>query len=328
MRYLLSGIIIASALFSACSSTPKAPMKANLDSLEAQANYITSKNVCKKIAELHINFIEKPFVLGAFDIRDGINSRVPEDSYNKLLETATANASPIAKLSQTPAQTSTQNSEDEPEHEFPNGLRSVDERISYLTAREIAKSFGKNGIPVLPASMALGLADAQTKDAPKISAAEEKEIVKAIREKIQHPDDDWAENRKRYYTTEEKAFFANNITKPDVVALASGVQYLIVKQGKGKVPKANDSIVVNYKGLLLDGNEFDSSYKRNKPDTFKLSDMISGFTQAMTQVPEGSKVIIYIPSSQAYAEKGNAGVPPYAAIIFEVEFINIKKGFF
>jgi|GEM_PF-204140 len=323
MRHLFSGLLIVSILLSACSSTPKTPIRgADLDSLEGQANYITSKNVCKKIAGLHIDFEEKPFLLGAFDIRDGIASRVPEDSYNALLEESKANASPIAKLAQAPSNT------DEPENEFPNGLRSVDERISYLTAREIAKSFGKNGIPVLPTSMAIGLADSQTKEAPKISAVEEKEMVKAIREKISNTDDVWAENRKHYYITEEKSFFANNITKPNVMSLDSGVQYIIVKKGTGKIPKANDSVVVNYKGLLLDGNEFDSSYKRNKPDTFKLSNMIVGFTQAMTQVPEGSKVIIYIPSALAYAEKGNVGVPPFAAIVFEVDFVNIKKGFF
>lgn len=322
MRYLLSGIIL-SALLSACSSAPKTAVRsADLNTLEGQANYITSKNVCKKIAELHIDFSEKPFILGAFDIRDNIRSRVPEDSYNALLEAARNDASPIA--SATPPETN----DEEKVNEYPNGLRTVDERISYLTAREIAKSFGKNGIPVLPASMALGLADAQSKESPRISAADEKILGKAIREKIQQPDDDWAANRKQYYIAEEKFFFASNIIKPEVISLDSGVQYVILNKGKGKTPKAKDSVIVNYKGLLLDGNEFDSSYKRGKPDTFQLSDMISGFSQAMTQVPEGSKVIIYIPAAQAYGEKGNAGVPPFAAIAFEVEFISIKKGFF
>lgn len=322
MRYLLSGLIL-STLLCACSSTPKMPARgADLNTLEGQANYITSKNVSKKIADLHIDFTEKPFILGAFDIRDGISSRVPEESYDALLEAARTNASPIAAPKKSSA------NDEEPADEFPSGLRSVDERISYLTAREIAKSFGKNGIPVLPASMAAGLADAKSKEPPRISAADEKIIGKAIREKIQQEDDDWAANRKQYYIAEEKTFFASNITKPSVLSLDSGVQYIVLNKGKGKIPKANDSVVVHYKGKLLDGNEFDSSYKRGKSETFKLSDMISGFSQAMTQVPEGSKVIIYIPAAQAYGEKGNVGVPPFAAIVFEVEFLNIKKGFF
>jgi len=321
MRYLLSASFTFCLFLCACSSTPKIAAKsADLDTLEGQANYITSKNVCKKLAELHINFVGNPFLLGAFDVRDGISSRVPEESYKSLLEASHTNASPLVVAPNTTG--------DESENEFPNGLRSVDERISYLTAREIAKSFGKNGIPVLPASMAIGLADTMTKDAPQISAAEEKIIVKMIREKIQQPDNDWAENRKHYYIAEEKSFLAGNITKPEVMSLESGVQYRLLKQGKGKKPKANDSIVVNYKGTLLDGNEFDSSYKRNKPDTLKLKDMIPGFSQVMTQVPEGSKVVIYIPAALAYAEKGNTGVPPFAAVIFEVDFLNIKPGFF
>ncbi|HWV16414.1 MAG TPA: FKBP-type peptidyl-prolyl cis-trans isomerase [Cellvibrio sp.] len=319
MRYLLSGIIALSLLCSACSSSPEKPPKsADLSTLEGQANYITSKNVTQKLAEVHINFVGNPFLLGAFDIRDGIPARVPEESYNELLEASRIASSPIAR-----EQTNT-----DAEPEFPNGLRTLDERISYLTAREIAKSFGKNGIPVLPASMAVGLADTLSKDAPQISAAEEKMIVKQIREKIQNSDDDWAANRKQYYISEEKSFFAANITKANVTSLASGVQYVIVKKGKGKVPRAKDSVVVNYKGTLLDGREFDSSYSRNKADTFKLSDMIPGFTQAMTQVPEGSKVIIYIPSALAYGEKGSANIPAFAAVVFEVELLSVKSGFF
>lgn len=318
MRYLAMAALILLTFLSACSSTSKPSIKnPDLKSLEGQANYITSKNACKKLAGLQIAFTEKPFLLGAFDARDGIDSRVPEKNYQDLLNTSHSDAP------KTPSSEG-----DEAISELPTGLRSPDEQLSYLTAREIAKSFGKNGIPILPASMALGLADAQTKDKPQISAKDEKIIVKLIQEKVAAGDNDWAENRNIYYRAEEKAFFAQNITKPKVQALNSGVQYLIVKKGKGKTPKANDSVVVNYKGLRLDGNEFDSSYKRKKPETFKLSSMIAGFGEVMTQVPEGSHVIMYIPSALAYGEKGNEVVPPFAAIIFEVDFVNIKTGFF
>jgi len=110
--------------------------------------------------------------------------------------------------------------------------------------------------------------------------------------------------------------------------LNSGVQYKFVKKGTGKLPKIKDTVTVHYRGTLLDGTEFDSSYKRGKMDSFKLKDMIPGFSEAMSQVPDGSKVIIYIPTHLAYVEKGADGVPPYAALIFEVELNGIKSGFF
>lgn len=305
---------------SACSSTPEIAAKGvDLNSLEAQANYITSKNACKQIQAANIHLTDKAFLLGAFDVRDGITARVPENSYNTLVETLHTNSSPLANVAKI-------NSDDE--SNFPNGLRTLEERLSYLTAFSIAKSFGKKGIPVLPTSMAVGLADTQTKDAQKFTPEEEKIIINKIKEKIQLTDNDWAENRKHYYMAEEKAFFADNIIKPNVMSLASGVQYIVLKKGSGKTPKPNDTVTVNYRGLLLDGTEFDSNYNRNGSDTFKLNAMIAGFTQGVSQIQEGSKVLIYIPATLAYGDKGTVGIPPYAAVMFEVDLLSIKTGFF
>lgn len=320
MRSLLKvGLVSLFLTLFACSSKLDIPYKGvELNSLEQTANYFQARNVCKKITSMKIRIDEKPFLLGAYDVRDGIAPRIPEETYGELLDALQKNASPLASAPQL--------SDDS---DAPEGLRTTQERVSYLTARAIAKSFGKNGIPVMPASMAIGLADAQsTNTPPKISAKEEKDLLAAIKEKIQIKDNDWAENRKQFYMAEEKAFFADNIVKPGVIALDSGVQYKFVKKGTGKMPKAKETVTVNYRGTLLDGTEFDSSYKRGKADSFKLSDMIPGFSQAMTQVPDGSKVIIYIPTAYAYAEKGQDGVPPYAALIFEVELNGIKSGFF
>lgn len=323
MRTLLSlvKVIVFSLMVAGCSSKLDIPYKGpDLNSLEQAANYFQSRNVVKKLAGMKIHLIEKPFLLGAYDVRDGIAPRVPEESYTELVDRLQKNASPLASVPSV---------DDEPTS-TPEGLRTAEEQVSYLTARAIAKSFGKNGIPVMPSSMAIGLADAQISDKtpPKISAKEEKELMAAIQEKIKITDNDWAENRKQFFMDEEKAFFAANIVKPGVVALDSGVQYKFIKKGTGKLPKPKDTVTVNYRGTLIDGTEFDSSYKRGKPDSFKLNDMIPGFSQAMAQVPDGSKVIIYIPTRLAYAEKGNEGVPPYAALIFEVELLSFKSSFF
>ncbi|GGY72212.1 hypothetical protein GCM10011613_16460 [Cellvibrio zantedeschiae] len=313
------GMLFLSLMLAGCSNELNIPYKGpELNSLEQAANYFQARNVSKKIVGMKIRIEEKPFLLGAYDVRDGIPARVPEESYGELLDALQKNASPLTSAPQL---------SDNPDS--PDGLRTAQERVSYLTARAIAKSFGKNGIPVMPASMAIGLADAQTTNTPpKISAKEEKELLEAIKNKIAVKDNDWAENRKQYFMAEEKTFFADNIIKPGVIALDSGVQYKFVKKGTGKAPKLKDTVTVNYRGTLLDGTEFDSSYKRGKTDSFKLSDMIAGFGQAMTQVPDGSQVIIYIPTRLAYAEKGAEGIPPYAAVIFEVELRGTKSSFF
>ena len=306
-------------ILSACSSKLDIPYKGvELNSLEQTANYFQARNITKKILAMKIRIDEKPFLLGAYDVRDGIAPRIPEERYTELLNTLQKNASPLASTSQT---TEIENA--------PEGLRTDQEQISYLTARAIAKSFGKNGIPVMPSSMAIGLADAQAANTPpKISAKEEKQLLAAIQKKISVKDNDWAENRNQFNMAEEKAFFAENIVKPDVIVLNSGVQYKFVKKGTGKLPKIKDTVTVKYRGTLLDGTEFDSSYKRGESDSFKLGDMIPGFSQAMTQVPDGSKVTIYIPSLHAYGAEGNEGIPPYAAVIFEVELNGVKSGFF
>lgn len=317
----LSSFVFLAAFLAACSSNLDIPYKGpELNSLEQTANYFQARNIAKKIVAMKIRIDEKPFLLGAYDVRDGIASRVPEESYASLLDSLQKNASPLAGAATAADEQSN----------APEGLRTLNERVSYLTARAIAKSFGKNGIPVMPASMAIGLADAQqnANKPPQISPKEEKVLLNAIKEKIAITDNDWAENRKQFYQAEEKAFFAENIVKPGVISLNSGVQYTFVKKGSGKMPRLKDTVVIHYKGTLLDGTEFDNSYSRGKPEKFDLKDLVAGFGEAMTQVPEGSRVIIYIPAHMAYGEKGAPGVPPFAALIFDVELQSVKTSFF
>lgn len=312
-------VIALIALLTGCSSSLDIPYKGpELNSLEQTANYFQARNVAKKLKESKIKISERAFMLGAYDLRDGIAPRIPESSYADLLNMAQKNASPLLSVPLKP----------EIDPNAPDGLQSLEDRISYLTARAVAKGFGKNGIPIMPASMMIGVNDAQSSTAPKINSKEEKKLLEAIQDKIHSTDNDWAENRKQYYQAEERTFFADNIVKPDVIALPSGVQYKFIVKGTGKTPKIKDTVTVMYKGTLLDGTEFDSSYQRGSSDNFKLSDMIPGFSQAMTQVPDGSKVVIYIPALQAYGEKGAPGVPPHAAIKFEVELKGVKSGFF
>jgi FKBP-type peptidyl-prolyl cis-trans isomerase FklB len=120
-------------------------------------------------------------------------------------------------------------------------------------------------------------------------------------------------------------FLAKNKKEKGVKTLASGLQYKVVTDGKGKKPKAEDTVTVNYRGTLIDGTEFDSSYKRNQPATFPVKGVIPGWTEALQLMKEGSKWMLYIPSNLAYGERGAGRViGPNSALIFEVELVKIE----
>ena len=123
-----------------------------------------------------------------------------------------------------------------------------------------------------------------------------------------------------------EAFLKENSTKEGVKTTASGLQYKVLKEGKGKSPQATDTVQVHYKGTLLDGTEFDSSYKRGEPATFPLNRVIPGWTEGVQLMKEGAKYQFTIPSKLAYGEGGTPGgpIPPNATLIFEVELVSIK----
>jgi FKBP-type peptidyl-prolyl cis-trans isomerase len=125
---------------------------------------------------------------------------------------------------------------------------------------------------------------------------------------------------------EGETFLAANKGKEGVVTLPSGLQYKILTPGTGPKPAATDSVVCNYKGTLINGTEFDSSYKRGEPATFPVTGVIKGWTEALQLMPVGSKWQLFIPSDLAYAARGTPGGPigPNATLIFEVELISIK----
>jgi len=126
--------------------------------------------------------------------------------------------------------------------------------------------------------------------------------------------------------TASESYMAENAKKEGVKTTASGLQYKVITEGKGAKPKADEVVEVNYKGTLIDGTEFDSSYKRGQPVTFPVNGVIPGWTEALQLMPVGSKYELYIPSDLAYGPGGTGGViGPNQALVFEVELLDIKK---
>ena len=122
-----------------------------------------------------------------------------------------------------------------------------------------------------------------------------------------------------------EAFLAENGKKDGVVTLPSGLQYQVLKEGNGKKPSATDQVVCHYEGTLIDGTVFDSSYQRNQPATFGLNQVIAGWTEGVQLMQEGAKYRFFIPYKLAYGERGaGAQIPPFAALAFDVELIEVK----
>ena len=120
--------------------------------------------------------------------------------------------------------------------------------------------------------------------------------------------------------------FMDSIAKtPDVVKTESGLCYKIITLGKGKVPAKTDRVKVNYRGTLIDGTEFDSSFKRNEPATFRANQVIPGWTEALTMMPVGSHWMLYIPQDLAYGERNQGTIKPFSALIFDVEVLEIVE---
>lgn len=120
-------------------------------------------------------------------------------------------------------------------------------------------------------------------------------------------------------------FLAENKTKEGVKTTPSGLQYKVIKEGTGAIPADTSSVKVNYKGTLIDGTEFDSSYKRNEPATFRANQVIKGWTEALTMMPVGSKWELYIPQELAYGSRDQGQIKPFSTLIFEVELLDIEK---
>jgi FKBP-type peptidyl-prolyl cis-trans isomerase len=190
----------------------------------------------------------------------------------------------------------------------------------------LGMSLKKQSVEVDPAILSQGLkaamAGGKTLLTPEEAQAALMEVQNDLRKKQQEKMQVASEANKK----EGAAFLAANKGKEGVVTLPSGLQYKILKEGTGPKPTATDSVVCNYRGTLINGTEFDSSYKRGQPATFPVVGVIKGWTEALQQMPVGSKWQLFVPSELAYGERGAGGeIGPNATLIFEVELMSIQE---
>ena len=205
-------------------------------------------------------------------------------------------------------------------------LKDQKEKISYIIGMDIGGNFKKQSIDIDPDIMARGIKDGLSGAKPILSEEEAREVMTAFEKEMKARQEAAQKAAGEKNKKEGEIFLADNKKKEGVKTLPNGLQYKVIKAGTGKKPAATDTVTTHYKGTLIDGTEFDSSYKRGKPATFPVNGVIPGWTEALQLMEEGAQWQLFIPSNLAYGERG-AGriIGPHATLIFEVELISIQE---
>jgi FKBP-type peptidyl-prolyl cis-trans isomerase FklB len=213
----------------------------------------------------------------------------------------------------------------------PLVLKTQKEKASYTIGTSIAKTLQHDGIDVDAAILARGLSDALGGGKLLLSDDELKAVFTAIQKDVTERQKEAHEKQeaemKAFGEANQKEgaeFLATNKTKEGVVTLPSGLQYKIEKQGDGPKPRSTDTVVCNYRGTLINGKEFDSSYKSGPPATIPVTGVIKGWTEILQLMPAGSKYQVFIPADLAYGPRPSPEIGPNATLIFEIELLSIQ----
>jgi FKBP-type peptidyl-prolyl cis-trans isomerase FklB len=204
-------------------------------------------------------------------------------------------------------------------------LKTTKEKFSYALGMNLGANFHKQSVDVDPNLVAAGIRAAMAGGKTLLTEAEAQAALAEVQSELRKKQMEKAQVTGDANKKEGDAFLEANKSKEGVTALPSGLQYKVLTAGTGPKPTASDSVVCNYRGTLINGKEFDSSYKRGQPATFPVSGVIKGWTEALQLMPVGSKWQLFIPSNLAYGERGAGGdIGPNATLIFEVELLSIQ----
>ncbi len=204
-------------------------------------------------------------------------------------------------------------------------LKTQKDKVSYALGMNMGLNLHRQSVDVDPAIVEMGLKDGIAGNKPLLSEEEARAVLTQLQDQMRKQQAEKAQQMGATNKSEGDAFLAANKTKEGVVTLPSGLQYKVLKQGTGPKPVATDTVSCNYRGTLINGKEFDSSYGRGEPTSFPVNGVIKGWTEALQLMPVGSKYQLFIPPDLAYGERGaGADIGPNATLIFEVELISIK----
>jgi FKBP-type peptidyl-prolyl cis-trans isomerase len=204
-------------------------------------------------------------------------------------------------------------------------LKTDKDKLSYAMGMDLGTQLKARAVDIDPAIFARGLKDALSGAKTALTEDEAKGFITELQKAQVAKQAALAKAVAEKNKTEGDAFLAANKANAGVVTLPSGLQYKALTTGTGKRPTATDTVVCHYRGTLIDGKEFDSSFKRGEPASFPVGKVIKGWTEVLQLMPVGSKWQVFIPSNLAYAERGaGADIGPNATLIFEIELVAIK----
>ena len=285
-KIVLCAAIVAAGLASCTPQAPKANMKSEIDSLSYMMGVTNAQGL-------------RDYLVG----RMGIDLKNMDDFYRGFQEGA-QKASPADKA-------------------YMAGLQ-IGQQMGQDAFEGISRQlFGNDSLQSLDKNNFLAGFIAATKENAGVTMQEAQNYVQTHADAIKTKalEAKYGENK----AAGEK-FLAENKTKEGVVTTESGLQYKVIKEGKGEIPTKESTVKVHYKGTLIDGTEFDSSYKRHEPTTFRANQVIKGWTEALTIMPVGSKWELYIPQELAYgAHETGEHIKPFSTLIFEVELISVEN---
>ncbi len=206
-------------------------------------------------------------------------------------------------------------------------LETQKDKLSYSIGLNVGHNLGRDSIAINPDAFIRGLLDAALDSSARLmTEAQVQETIMQYQAEQRTKLEEGAKVAGEKNKAEGDAFLAQNKKQPGVVTLPSGLQYKVLVEGKGKTPKLSSSVTTQYSGKLLNGEEFDSSYKHGEAATFPCSGVIKGWTEALQLMKEGSKWELYIPPELAYGPAGMGGgvIPPNATLIFQLELVSVK----
>ena len=211
-------------------------------------------------------------------------------------------------------------------------LKTELDKVSYVIGVKLGQNFKDQEIEVKIEPMMRGLKDAMAGKKLALSGDEMQKIFMGFQQRMMAKQRELQKKQQELQKIEAvknlaagKAFLAANGTKKGVKVLPSGLQYKVIRKGKGKTPTADDKVKTHYRGTLINGTEFDSSYKRNQPAEFPVKGVIKGWTEALQLMKEGGKWELYIPANLAYGETARRNIPANSTLIFEIELLEVVK---
>lgn len=204
-------------------------------------------------------------------------------------------------------------------------LKTDKEKISYSIGMDIGGSLKRGSVEVDPDLLAKGLKDSYGGGKTMLTEDQARQAIEDFQKTMMAKQAETMKILSEKNKADGERFLAENAKKAGVKVLPSGLQYKVIAPGTGKSPTTADTVTTHYRGTLIDGTEFDSSYKRGQPATFPVSGVISGWTEALQLMKEGAKWQLFVPPGLAYGERGAGQViGPNATLVFEVELLTVK----